>query len=69
MRGSRCGGDVVPLRQSAAVPDTELLSCRDFSQHAVENLEKGTRRRELTEVSQIKRGRGGRGVLTLASEF
>lgn len=36
--GSGRGGDVVPLGQSVGVPDTELLSSRDFSQDAVENL-------------------------------
>ena len=39
MRGSGRGRDVVPLGQSVGVPNAELLSCRDFSQHAVENLQ------------------------------
>lgn len=41
MRGSGRGGDVVPLGQSVGVPNTELLSCGDFSQHPVENLTEG----------------------------
>lgn len=39
VRGSGRGGNVVPLGQSIGVPNTELLSGRDFSQHAVENLQ------------------------------
>lgn len=40
VRGSGRDGDVVPLGQSVGVPHTKLLSCGDFSQHAVENLKK-----------------------------
>ena len=43
--GSGGGGDVVPLGQSVGVPNTELLSCRDFSQHSVENLLKNKSKR------------------------
>lgn len=39
MRRGGCGGNVVPLGQGVGVPDRELLSSRDFSQHTVENLE------------------------------
>lgn len=56
MRGGGRGGDVVPLGQSVGVPNTELLSCRDFSQHAVENLkrerERGAERLKFIEVSK-----------------
>lgn len=44
MRGGGRGGDVEPLGQSVGVPDTELLSCRDFPQHAVEDLHTGGRK-------------------------
>lgn len=52
MRWGGCGGNVVPLGQSVGVPDRELLSSRDFSQHTVENLQVEKKKQTFCDVSK-----------------